>query len=150
MNKNKLHALDKCLAGEWSLLEGAQYCGMIPSRFRDFCWRSVKAKVAYRDGGLCRYCGQPGTDVHHRRARGMGGTWDSISVMMPGLILLCRKDHSYYETHPDLAREVGLRLDAGDDPVTVPVTDIFGSRVFLEVDGTVVHFGQIPGQEELS
>jgi len=56
--------------------------------------RKVYEKVAERDSGLCRICGQPAVDVHHIVFRSHGGK-DSEQ----NLICLCRTHHE--QAHSD-------------------------------------------------
>lgn len=83
--------------------------------------RHASARVRRRDGGKCRCCGRPGTEVHHVVFRSMGGSDDPSN-----LVLLCARDHSAihqhalkiygtdankrltFEWHPD-AQKAGLR-----------------------------------------
>lgn len=88
----------------------------------------LKRQIWERDGGHCLRCGWAvwDGDVHHRRARGMGGR-DSRSPWTNSphaLVLLCRTDHDWIEAEPDEARAAGYRLDlvsGGVDPADVLV-----------------------------
>lgn len=87
--------------------------------------QALKVLVWQRDGGACFHCGVAvwEGDVHHRRARGMGGRdarWEWMNHVSV-LVLLCRDSHNWIEAHPDAARSMGFRLDVGDDPTDVLV-----------------------------
>jgi 5-methylcytosine-specific restriction endonuclease McrA len=51
-------------------------------------WRRVSAVVRKRDGGKCRACGKPGTEVHHIVYRSHGG-----KDVASNLILTCMRCH---------------------------------------------------------
>ena len=88
-----------------------------------FVWdeRATRAAVKGRAGGRCEYCGQAGTDMHHRVARGRGGAWSPANIM-----LLCRHDHSYFTDHPVLAYRLGISVRNNRDPAQVAVLTKFG------------------------
>jgi len=56
--------------------------------------RAIRTLVRQRDGGRCRYCHKPGTDVHHIRPRSLGGHSETT-----GLVLLCRRCHALVTGH---------------------------------------------------
>jgi hypothetical protein len=123
---------------EMSVAQGARQLGCDRTGLGRRIWEETKADVIVRDGG-CVVCGSATglLDVHHRDARGMGGTADpAIAFGMANLVTLCRADHSYIEQHPDWAREGHLRLDAGEIPAEVPVL-YRGALVLLTDDGRV-------------
>ena len=80
-------------------------------------WEEAKRQALLRDYHRCQYCGQhDGLDVHHRRARGMGGT--QTKDRLSNLVTLCRRCHDHIEAYPDQARALGYRLDWDQDPAT--------------------------------
>jgi len=83
-------------------------------------WATIKQTALVRDNGRCLLCGatEP-LDVHHRRARGMGGT--RVRDRLANVATLCRRCHDRIEAHPEQARALGYRLDAGDDPLAVAI-----------------------------
>lgn len=87
--------------------------------------KALKQLVWTRDGGHCWRCYTAvwQGDVHHRRARGMGGR-DSHEAWInapENLLLLCRGCHDWIEEHRREARWKGWLLGAGDVPSEVPV-----------------------------
>lgn len=87
-----------------------------------------RVQVAQRDAGRCVRCGRPGTNVHHRRPRGMGGRADRAEANRPSLLLtVCGSGtdgcHGWIESNRAEALAAGLLLPTnGDaDPRTVPV-----------------------------
>lgn len=92
-----------------------------------------------RDEGLCRRCGHAGTEVHHRRPKGLGGT--SVNPhTMPRMVLLCTPCHQWVHAHPALAYPTGLliRQSEPDSDEQIPITDLHGRTVFLTDDGSVI------------
>lgn len=73
-----------------------------------------------RTDGRCVGCGQPATNIQHRKARGMGGT-RSVSVGHPANGLpMCGSGttgcHGWTEANPAHALALGWRLDQAADP----------------------------------
>lgn len=85
----------------------------------------LKRQIWLRDEGHCLRCGSTvwDGDVHHRRARGMGGRDSRVPWINDpaALVLLCRSDHDWLEAEPREARAAGYRLDVGDSPEDVLV-----------------------------
>ena len=52
--------------------------------------------VNQRDGGLCAICSNDGTDLHHIKPRGAGGTDKQFN-----LITLCRECHELAHQHEE-------------------------------------------------
>ena len=82
---------------------------------------SVKRAIIDRDGGRCARCDKPGTDIHHRRPRGMGGSSDPSTNSPANGVLLCRDCHSWVESHRSLATDQGWLVPQRVDPSVVPV-----------------------------
>lgn len=83
-------------------------------------WEAAKRLALDRDQ-RCLICGHRDTlDVHHRRARGMGGS-TRAKHELSNLMTLCRTCHDWVEAHPNEARARGYRLDVDQDPRLVPV-----------------------------
>jgi len=77
----------------------------------------AKQETLVRDSGRCLLCrATDGLDVHHRRARGMGGTSRPAHLRRSNLVTLCRRCHDRVEAHPEVARALGYRLDRHQDP----------------------------------
>jgi hypothetical protein len=56
--------------------------------YKDFFHLSEQDFVA------CEICGDTAVDIHHIKARGMGGTSSPISDNIENLMALCRKHHN--------------------------------------------------------
>jgi 5-methylcytosine-specific restriction enzyme A len=84
----------------------------------------VKARglALARDGGRCRRCLRPASDVHHRKVKGMGGTSDEGRACgLPNLISVCRPCHSWIHLHPTESYEQGWLVHSWDSPEDIPV-----------------------------
>lgn len=56
-------------------------------------WQSIRARALYRYGGLCRFCLNSATEVHHLR-------YDSATLLgktLTALVPLCRRCHHKLE-----------------------------------------------------
>lgn len=99
----------------------------------------VKQEVQARWGGRCARCGGPGSNIHHRQPRRMGGSRDPRVNGPANLLWLCgtgtTRCHGWIESHRDAAREAGWLLRDGQDPAAVPVLLWDGRRVLLDDDG---------------
>lgn len=96
--------------------------------------------VSARAHGRCERCGALGDDIHHRRARGMGGSRDPRLNRPGNLVLLCRGCHDWIESRRSWAYGQGWLIphDSRINPETVPVHTIAHGRVLLADDGTVM------------
>lgn len=83
-----------------------------------------------RSGGNCERCGGFGEQIHHRRARGMGGTRREDTNGLAGLVHLCAECHAHIESHREWAYEFGWLVRQWADPAYQPVK-IQGSWVQL-------------------
>lgn len=54
----------------------------------------VRSEVKTRAGGRCEVCGKPGTDLHHARARSLGGRHTAENG-----VWLCRRCHEDVTGH---------------------------------------------------
>jgi hypothetical protein len=94
--------------------------------------------VHERSGGACEVCGAArATNLHHRRARGMGGT--KAPIHGPEWLLhLCGTGttgcHGYIEAHPETSYAKGWKLRRNRDPAISPV-QLGGQWVILTPDG---------------
>lgn len=78
-------------------------------------------EVAGRSLGLCERCGRSwGEQMHHRQARGMGGS--KIRNGAENLLHLCGPCHWWVEAHPRESYDHGWKVRRGLDPAEVPVT----------------------------
>ena len=80
--------------------------------------------VLDRAQDCCERCGVGNpADVHHRRARGMGGTKDPEIHAAEALVVLCRDCHHWIETNRAVAEGQGWLVPRRDPrhPRDVPV-----------------------------
>lgn len=104
--------------------------------------RHGKDVVAARSGGLCEACGMRRVaDVHHRKNRSQGGTWDPAN-----LLGLCRTCHDWIGGNRAVARARGWAVFRGDDPALTAVLRR-GSWVVLGGDGAVTPILNYPGAD---
>lgn len=104
-------------------------------------WSTTKRMVDSRENGTCLKCSQPGTDVHHRIVRGMGGTKnEAVAYGLANLILLCRSCHNWVHGHPTESYKLGFLVHSWDDPEEVPVVKS-GARIYFRSDGTFERTG---------
>lgn len=98
----------------------------------------VRQAVHTRSGGVCERCRRAtAVDVHHRRARGMGGSsWPGINKIT-NLVDLCRPCHEWTEGHLSDAEATGwkIRLGSTIDPGTVPLRPVVGPAWLPAEDG---------------
>lgn len=86
----------------------------------------VRGVVQGRDGG-CFVCGAPANNLHHRLARGAGGSKLAFVNAPANLLLLCGSGtsgcHGWVESHRLVAYELGLlvRRNGVLLPAEVPV-----------------------------
>lgn len=144
------------LARKTELKRGAELRRTPLARKRELRARSVKAArprdigpdqatrqlVLDRAGGCCELCGvllHDGYDwtavahsVHHRQARGMGGTALGSANSPANLLMLCGTGttgcHGFITRHPRSAEQEGWIVRHGVDPAAVPVTVRVGWR----------------------
>lgn len=92
--------------------------------------KTTRAIVWTRAGGRCEVCGSSlagmlGFSVHHRRARGMGGTRRSETNTPSNLLVVCGSGttgcHGHIESHREQSYAAGLLLHDGQAPADVPV-----------------------------
>jgi 5-methylcytosine-specific restriction enzyme A len=61
---------------------------------------AVRAIIHERSGGMCERCGEArGTEIHHRRPRGMGGSTKESTNTASNGVLLCSPCHAWVESH---------------------------------------------------
>jgi 5-methylcytosine-specific restriction endonuclease McrA len=79
--------------------------------------RHGKDVVRARSGGLCEACGmRRAAEVHHRKNRSQGGTWDPAN-----LLDVCRTCHRWVGAERPSARARGWAVWRDDDPAALPV-----------------------------
>jgi hypothetical protein len=78
--------------------------------------------------------------LHHRRARGSGGSKDSATNGPANLLYLCGSGtsphcHGWIESHRTAAYNAGWLVHSWDDPARVPVAIVGRGPVLLTADG---------------
>lgn len=104
---------------------------------------SSRVVVWERDMARCARCGAPGSDVHHRNPRGMGGASRSVTVHLPSnLVVVCRQCHRFLETtQRGSAILDGWIVRTGrQKPSEVPVPHHALGWVLLDDEGGTVPF----------
>ena len=95
--------------------------------------------VSGRSRGLCERCGaRPGVDVHHRRARGSGGSTAPGINTPANLVHLCRVCHEWVEAHWEAATAAGWKISLQQPPTDaagIPLRDLSGRAFLLDGEG---------------
>lgn len=81
----------------------------------------------------CERCGGMGEQIHHRRARGMGGSRLGDTNALQNLVHICAPCHAFIESNREWAYEYGWLVRSHADPAEVPIR-IQGS--WLRLSGT--------------
>ena len=109
--------------------------------------REAREAVQKRSHGMCERCGGFGSNIHHRRPRGMGGT--STPEDPTNLVMLCGSGttgcHGWVESYRAKAWEQGWLVPRRDprEPTDVPVWAL-GEWCLLTAEGWVPFDAQIP------
>src|SRR5687767_612720 len=78
-------------------------------------------EVRERSLGMCQLCGKrPGTDAHHRRPRGAGGSSADDTNRSPNGLWLDRWCHAWIESHRSTALDLGLLVHQAKTPLHQP------------------------------
>lgn len=101
----------------------------------------VKARVMARSGGLCEVrtpqCWDEGSQYHHRRPRGMGGSRSPVTGSAANALMVCLACHHHLETAVrGEARDRGWIVRQSADPRLVPVFR-YGRWVLLDDEGGI-------------
>jgi hypothetical protein len=91
-------------------------CPMVGQPAPEWDERSTRAAVRSRSNGICEFCRQRASDMHHRVSRGVGGPWNPANI-----VHLCRACHHKCTTNPSWGRSWGLVLRTKQDPEDIPV-----------------------------
>lgn len=86
----------------------------------------VKHRAERMGWDLCERCGRaPGTNLHHRRPRGAGGSKDPATNLPSNLLWLCGSGttgcHGWIESNRAAAIEHGWLLRSWQTPIESPV-----------------------------
>jgi len=96
----------------------------------------TRALVWARDGGVCRRCGKPGEQIHHRKPRGAGGTSDPATNEPQNLVLLDQACHEWIERNRRACYVLGWLVRRHLDPLEVPILVNVTTSLRLHHDGT--------------
>jgi 5-methylcytosine-specific restriction protein A len=96
--------------------------------------------VTSRHHGFCLRCRcRPGSQIHHRRPRALGGSHDPLTNGPANLAWLCHICHADIESNRSEAYAFGWSVRHGlDEPYQVPLTDLAGRMFFLSEEGDVI------------
>lgn len=87
--------------------------------------RDVIELVTARSGGHCECmssgCTLIAEHTHHRRPKGMGGTWRPESQYASNALACCLRCHLKIHAMPTWARTHGFLVRQSDEPAAVPV-----------------------------
>lgn len=106
---------------------------------------ATKQLIRERDHNRCVLCGVwvgDGGQIHHRRARGMGGSRDPLTASPANGLTLCagpyngNQCHEHIESHRRWALDHGFLVRQGTDPASVAVVVDVAVAWWLLHDGT--------------
>ena len=100
----------------------------------------VRAGIKVRALGRCERCrATDPRDIHHRRARGMGGTSEPWVNAAANGVYLCGDCHAWAEANFTAAQESGWRISLHSDltAAEVPLIDLYGRHFSLGDDLSV-------------
>lgn len=99
--------------------------------------------VYLRSGGCCERCGASSSlrwSIHHRQARGMGGSKDVTANLPANLLLLCGSGtegcHGHIESFRGQAYVDGFLVHKWETPADIPVKLVNGWRVLDNAGGS--------------
>ncbi|NED96461.1 HNH endonuclease [Phytoactinopolyspora alkaliphila] len=99
--------------------------------------QSTRDQVLERDGGCLRCHSIDALQVHHRIARGMGGSSDASLNRPANLVTLCEACHRHVEEHPEWAYRAGWKIRGRNvNPASVPIATFYGWVVLCD-DGRI-------------
>lgn len=126
-------------SGELPIAQAARIIGCNPNYLGRRIWQETRKDVLVRDEDVCVRCGAAvAEEVHHRRARGSGGTSDPLtSFGMANLISLCSPCHEHVTNHPEESYPLGLMCRRGTDFADHPVQDARRGWIRLDNAGGV-------------
>jgi hypothetical protein len=83
--------------------------------------RATVEALFERSRERCERCGGRGEQIHHRRARGAGGTRREDANMLQNLVHICAPCHAHIESNRAWAYEHGWLVRQWADPAYQPV-----------------------------
>lgn len=97
--------------------------------------------ILERSQGVCERCAAgPVEQLHHRRARGAGGSKRADTNTPANAFGLCEPCHRYVESHRTEALEMGWLVRQGHDPEHVPVMYRGMGLVNLHASGQITPY----------
>lgn len=103
--------------------------------------QAIREIVYARSGGRCELCGRSayGGSVHHRRARGMGGTKSKWVNLPANLLVVCGSGtsgcHGKIESYREMGYRAGWLLRWGEEPEHAAFVDSSGRWWRLDNEG---------------
>lgn len=98
---------------------------------------TVRAVIHERAQGYCERCGEKrGTEAHHRRPRGIGGTRRASTNKPSAGLWLCGGCHRFVESNRAYAYEQGWLVRQHHEPVDISVL-YRGTLVYLDDRGNM-------------
>lgn len=92
--------------------------------------------VAGRQQGMCLRCNErPGSQIHHRQPRQMGGTRDPRINLPSNLVWICEDCHRHIESHRSDAYADGWLIRRGADPASQCLITPARMVIVLDSDG---------------
>ncbi len=96
--------------------------------------------IYQRSDGVCERCGAgPVEQLHHRRARGAGGSRRTDTNTPANCLAICSPCHLHIETNRTEAKDMGWLVRQGHDPEHVPVMYRRTGLVNLHPDGSITY-----------
>lgn len=93
---------------------------------------AVRTTIRQRSDGYCEKCGtRRGTQAHHRRPRGMGGSRLEDTNTASNALFLCHHCHLDIESRRDVAINHGWLVAQQNNPADIPVF-YRGAWVYLD------------------
>lgn len=108
---------------------------------------TTRLTVRRRSGGWCERCAvSPASQMHHRDARGMGGSYDEALDSPCNALDLCEKCHRWIESNRKFSMTRGWLVGHGQEASEVPVL-YRGRWMILSDDGALRRTGPLSSGE---
>lgn len=99
--------------------------------------KQVRDVIVRRSQGICERCAAaPAVQIHHRRARGMGGSKAADTNVASNGLAVCVSCHQQIEANRADSLKYGWLVRQGQEPAEVPVFRM-GTWVQLNSDGGI-------------